>query len=835
MNIKNLFHFIILLSFALLNIQTTFAQSGDVMNSSDLKLALDKLNVLGSVLYVAAHPDDENNALLAYFAKGKLLRTGYLSMTRGDGGQNLIGPEQGDLLGVIRTQELLAARRIDGAKQYFTRAIDFGFSKSGAETFRFWGKEKILSDVVWVIRKFKPDVIITRFQGTKADGHGNHTASEILAAEAFKLSGNPKAFPDQLKFVKPWQAKRIFWNAWYPLLEREHADLSKFIKVDVGVYNPLLGKSYPEIGAIARSMHKTQGFGSSPQFGELINYFTLTNGSPVKHGLFDGIDMTWNRIQGGEKVGQLLKEADDKFNPEHPSEILPLLLKAYKEMNQLKDNYWVLLKKKELVNVIRSCAGIYIQSNASDYSAVPGQTISVTSEIINRSNFPFTLKKIETTDQVNGNNVNKKLDKENLLKLNYEVKIPEDAKYSQPYWLVHKHGLGDYVVNNQQLIGKPQNDPPLKTTFIVSAGDQDLDFTIPVQHEWNDPVAGEKIRPFIIVPPVAINIESKNYIFPNDSSRKINLALTSNANNVSGMLKLNVTEGWKIEPAQQNFSIPQKGDVVPFSFTVTPPPTSSDVELKAQADVGNKVITQGMITISYSHIPTQVVFPPAEAKLLRLNIKKVVSNIGYIMGPGDDIPQCLEELGYKVTMLTNKDIENGNLSKYDAIITGVRVYNTKPEMVYEQPKLLNYVKNGGTLVVQYNKNFGLVTDKIGPYPFHISVHRITDETSKVKFIDPASPLLNFPNKITEKDFNGWIQERGIYFADKWDPHYKTVIECHDPGEDELPGGLIYTKYGKGVFIYSGYVWFRELPAGNPGAYRIFVNLLSAGKSPEVIN
>lgn len=827
------FYVLVLICFLLISFRNTFAQTGDVMNSSDLKLALDKLNVLGSVLYVAAHPDDENNGLLAYFAKGKLLRTGYLSLTRGDGGQNLIGSEQGDLLGVIRTQELLAARRIDGAEQYFSRAIDFGFSKSADETFRFWGKQKILSDVVWVIRKFRPDVIITRFHGTKEDGHGNHTASEILAAEAFKLAGNPNAFPEQLKYVKPWQPKRIFWNAWVPLLEREHSDLSKFIKVDVGVYNPLLGKSYPEIAAISRSMHKTQGFGSSPQFGEQINYFSLTDGSPANYGLFDGVDLTWNRVKGGATVGQILKEADEKFNPEHPDEIIPLLLKAFNELSRIKDDYWVPLKKKELADVIRSCAGIYIQSIASDYSAIPGQTVSITSEIINRSIYPFELKKVVTTDQVNQNFADKKLEKENIIKINSEVKIPRNAEYSQPYWLVHKHSLGDYVVNDQTLIGKAENNPPLMTTFVVSAGNQDLDFSIPVYYEWNDPVAGEKIRPFIIVPPVAINIEIKNYIFPTDSTRKINVTLTANSNNVSGILKLIVPKSWNIEPAEQNFSIPQKHDVAPFTFTVKPPSSSSDVLCTAQADVGNKVISQGMTTISYSHIPTQTVFPPAEARLLRLNINKVVSNIGYIMGPGDDVPQCLEELGYKVSMLSNKDIENGNLSKYDAIITGVRVFNTNPDMVYEQPKLLDYVNNGGTLIVQYNKNFGLVTDKIGPYPFHISAKRITDETSMVNFIDPASPILNFPNKITDKDFDGWIQERGIYFADQWDQHYKTVIECRDPGEDELPGGLIYTKYGKGVFIYTGYVWFRELPAGVPGAYRLFVNLISAGKSPGI--
>jgi LmbE family N-acetylglucosaminyl deacetylase len=812
-----------------------YRQSAGEMNSSEIKLALNKLNTLGSVLYIAAHPDDENNGLLAYFAKGRLLRTGYLSLTRGDGGQNLIGSEQGDLLGVVRTQELLAARRIDGAEQFFTRAIDFGFSKSADETFRFWGKQKILSDVVWVIRNFRPDVIITRFHGTKEDGHGHHIASEILAAEAFKLAGDPTAFPGQLQYVKPWQAKRILWNAWLPAIERSGEDISKFLKVDAGGYNPLLGESYTEIAAESRSMHKTQGFGSSPQLGESINYFVPINGAKANNDLFDGINLTWNRVQGGEKTGRLLEEADKKFDPENPAGIIPILLKAYREMDNVNDDYWIPIKKKELLDVIRSCAGIYIQSTSSDYSAVPGEELKITSEIINRSNYPFTLEKVETTDQVNEQDLNQQLKKESLIKVNTAIKIPGDAQYSQPYWLKEKPGIGDYVINDQLLIGKAQNDPPLKTVYIVSAGDQNLQFSIPVVYKWNDPVAGAESRPFIIVPPVAINIESKDYLFPTDKPRKVIINLTANSDNVIGVLKLNLPDGWKADSVQKEFTMLHKHDELPVSFMIQPPASASDTNFTVEAIINGQTIRQGMVTISYSHIPTQTVFPPAEAKLIRLNVKKVINNIGYIMGPGDDVPQSLTELGYHVTLLSGNDIENGNLSKYDAIVTGVRVYNTKSEIINEQPKLLEYVKNGGTLVVQYNKNFGLVTNNIGPYPFHISNERVTDETSKVTFLNTSSPILNYPNKITEDDFDGWIQERGIYFADHWDPHYKTVIACNDPGEEPLNGGLIYTRYGKGMFIYTGYVWFRELPDGVPGAYKIFVNLISAGKAPDTVN
>jgi LmbE family N-acetylglucosaminyl deacetylase len=813
----------------------SLSQTVGVMNSSELKLALNKLNTLGTILYIAAHPDDENNALLTYFAKGKLLRTGYLSITRGDGGQNLIGSEQGDLLGVTRTQELLAARRIDGAEQFFTRAIDFGYSKSADETFNFWGKQKILSDVVWVIRNFRPDVIVTRFHGTKEDGHGHHTASEILAAEAFKLAGDPAAFPEQLQYVKPWQSKRILWNAWLPALERTKEDISKLLKADVGAYNPLLGKSYTEIAAESRSMHKTQGFGSSPQLGESINYFMLLSGAKANTDLFDGINLTWNRIPGGEKAGRLLEEANKKFNPENPMEIIPILLKALKEMDNVNDEYWIPFKKKELLEIIKSCLGIYIESTASDYSAVPGEEVKITSEIINRSDYPITLKKIETTNQIIEKDLNQILAKGSLTKVNSSVKIPANAEYSQPYWLKDRPGLGDYIISDQLIIGKAENNPPLKTIFEVSTGAQTFQFNIPVVYKWNDPVKGEQSRPFIIVPPVAINMGDKDYLFPTSKERKITITLTANSENISGTLKLNLPDGWQADSVQKEFVLTHKHDELPVSFTLEPPISNSNVDFTVEAHVNNQTIRQGMISINYPHIPIQTLFPRSEAKLIRLDVKKVINNVGYIMGPGDDVPQSLTELGYNVTLLSDNEIENENLSKYDAIVTGVRVYNTRQEIVNEQPKLLNYIKNGGTLIVQYNKNFDLITDKIGPYPFHISNQRVTDESSKITFLDTLCPFLNYPNKITEDDFNNWIQERGIYFADQWDSHYKTVIACHDPGEESLKGGLIYTKYGKGIFIYTGYVWFRELPSGVPGAYKIFVNLISAGKASDVIN
>jgi LmbE family N-acetylglucosaminyl deacetylase len=811
------------------------AQPAKTLDASELELAIKKLNVLGSVLYIAAHPDDENTAALAYFESGRLVRTGYCAMNRGSGGQNLIGNEQAELLGVIRTQELMAARRIDGAEQFFTRAIDFGYSKNPEETFNIWGKQKILSDVVWIIRKFRPDVIITRFPGTGEGGHGHHTASAILAKEAFNLAGDPNAFPEQLKFVKPWQPKRLYWNAWLPLLKSRKEDLSKLIKIDLGAYNPLLGKSYTEIAAESRSMHKSQGFGVSANRGEQINYFQYMEGEQAKGDLFDGIDLSWSRVKGGEKVGNILNEVEKEFNPENPSISLQKLLEAYTELNKLKDDYWVPLKKKELLNVIRSAAGIWIEALANDYSFTPGDSVTISTGIVNRSKFPLTLKDVSITYQDNPLVQNQLLKDNEFINSKITISLPQNISYTQPYWLVNPPERGTYTIDDQQLIGKPENDPALKADFTLLDGKTEFTLSTPVLYHWTDPVHGEEYRPIAIAPAVVINFTDKVYLFPDDSSKSIKVSLTSNRNEVNGKLSLNVPNGWKIEPANQNFSFNKKGEERPFSFMVTPSKNQSDVKLNAIADVNGKKISRGMQTIDYPHIPIQTVFPPAEVKLVRLNINKTINNIGYVMGSGDVIPEYLQQLGYNVQLLSDDDLDTINFQKFDSIIMGVRAYNTRDRLTAEQSKLLNYIENGGTLVVQYNTSFNLVVDNIGPYPLTLSHDRITVEDAPLKFLHPDDPLLNYPNKITEKDFDDWVQERGLYFANKWDNHYRTVLAGNDPGESPLEGGLLYTIYGKGIFIYTGFSWFRQIPAGVPGAFRIFINLISAKQNETNTN
>jgi LmbE family N-acetylglucosaminyl deacetylase len=814
------------------------AQPPHVFDAGKLQLALKRLSVLGSVLYIGAHPDDENTAMLAYCVNEKLFRTAYLSLTRGDGGQNLIGSEQGELLGVIRTQELLAARRFDGAEQYFTRALDFGYSKSPEETFKFWNKEKILSDVVWVIRNFQPDVIITRFPTTGEGGHGHHTASAILAEEAFYAAADSSRFREQLKYVKPWKAKRLVWNVFQSLVEQQKTKGANLLQIDVGKFNPLIGKSYTEISSESRSMHKSQGFGSSPQRSESINYFAVVAGENADNDIFEGIHTDWSRVQDGEVVGKILDDAYKNFNPESPEKTLPLLLKAYQEINNhFRDNNLTEAKQKDLLDVIRSCAGLWMEAIANDYSYSQGDSIKVAFSIINRGNASIRIKSLgQTTIPQDNIGIQKNyfyfdslLYQRKPFIFDYQIPVGRATRPSHPYWIKTLTTKVRFQSYNQQpqLWGMPESPYLFNAYTVIDFRGTDIPFKIPVLFRWNDPVDGERYRPIEIAPPVMVNLDEKVYVFPNNQSKPIRCTLKSGKDNSSGTLKLKLPEGWSAKPDEISFSLQKKRDEQTVSFTITPPAKPSEGMLTAEVKTGEGTFSYSIITIEHSHIPKQTLFPPAQAKLVRLNIATRAKNIGYIMGAGDEIPTYLRQLGYNVTLLSDNDLNEGKFSAYDAIITGVRAYNTRQQLKQVQPRLLEYVKGGGTLVVQYCTNRDLVTENIGPSPFKISNERVTDETAAMAFLEPSHPLLNAPNKISQSDFDGWMQERGIYFASEWDSSYQTVLACSDTGERPKKGGLLYTRYGKGVFIYTGYVFFREIPAGVAGAYKLFVNMIEA--------
>ncbi len=815
----------------------TYAQPNEKYNSADLRQAIKKLSVLGSVLYIAAHPDDENTRLITYYTKDKLYETGYLSLTRGDGGQNLIGPELNELLGVIRTQELLQARRIDGGKQFFSRAKDFGFSKNPDETFKIWDREKVLADVVWVIRKFRPDVLITRFNTEPGKTHGHHTASSILAGEAFDAAADPNRFPEQLKYVEVWQPKRLVWNTtWWFYGSEKNFKTDGLLTVDVGAYNPLLGESYTEIAAESRSMHKSQGFGSSGTRGSSLEYLQHTNGVRAVKDIFEDIDHSWSRLPGGDKVGQLLKKADDTFNSDNPAASVDVLLEAREALLALPESHWKKVKLAELEDVIKTCLGIWTEVTAVDYSAVPGQELLVNVEIVNRSGAAVELKKMAYLPTEKDTTLNIVLKDNESHTHKSELVLPKNLAYSEPYWLAQKGTTGMFTVTDQQLIGLPENRPAMKAVFSVTIKGKAFDLSTPIVYKKTDPVKGEQYRPFVVAPALYVNLPEKLMVFAEDKPKVLEATLKAGTDSMQGSLQVSLPQGWKAEPSSLPFKFKNKGDEQSFSFKIYPSAQAMVGELKLIAVAGKDTFDQGLTTINYDHIPAQVLFPKSTCKIVKLDIIKKGHNIGYLMGAGDDVPAALTNVGYKVTTIKEEGVRAESLKEFDAIVVGIRAYNTREKLKYINPLLLDYVKNGGTLVVQYttlpNNRLGdgkLVTDSIGPYPFKLSNERVTAEDAPIKFLNPKHPLLNTPNKITEKDFEGWIQERGLYFPNEWSKQYETVISCNDVGETAKDGGILYAKYGKGTYIYTSYSWFRELPSGVPGAYRLFVNMISAGK------
>lgn len=811
------------------SLQSVFAQPVKIKDAGELKIALEKLNVLGGVLYIAAHPDDENTGLMAFLSKGKKYRTGYLALTRGDGGQNLIGPEKGSEIGMIRTQELLQARSIDGAEQYFTRAVDFGYSKSPEETFKIWGREEVLQDIVWVIRNFRPDVIITRFPVGSSGGHGHHTASALLAEEAFRDVADPSKFPEQLKYVDVWKTKRIFWNNWRPSPEEARG----LISADVGSYNPLLAKSYTEIAALSRSMHKSQGFGSTGSRGQREEYFKFVDGDPASGGLFDGVDITWKRIAGGAELNDKINFAIKNFDSENPSASIPALLEILDSMNKLQSNYWVNLKKQELLDIIRSCAGLWTEAIADDYSAAPGDEIKIKTNLVNRSDVKFNIAGISFPTVGKDTLLNVGLENNMPFTVESRIRLPENYPLSQPYWLNGQESQGLFHVDDMKMVGLAENPPSVPVKINLECEGRKLEYTLPLLYRWNDRVDGERYRPFEIRPPVTANVINKVEIFPDAGAKEIQIKLKSNSPAVNGNLILNAGDGWKITPEKIPFSLAGKYDEKIVTVKIIPPAAQTESNLKIEMEIGGKIYNKALVEISHSHIKQLVYFPESKVKLVKLDLVKTAAKIGYIEGSGDEIPDCLRNMGYDVAMITDQMLEDNNFAQYDAVITGVRAYNTRERLRYAQTKLMEYVKNGGTLIVQYNVASGLQTENLGPYPFKLSQDRITDEDAEIKFADPNSQLLNFPNKITGKDFAGWVQERGLYFSNQWDNRYQTVIGGHDPGENDLYGGMLFTHYGKGIYMFTAYSWFRQLPAGVPGAYRIFANMISAGKNDEL--
>lgn len=803
-------------------------------SSSEILQGIKKLKVIGSVLYVAAHPDDENTRLLTYLSKEEKLRTGYLSITRGDGGQNLIGKEQAELLGVIRTQELMAARKIDGAEQFFTRANDFGYSKNPEETFRIWNKDTILSDMVWIIRHFRPDIIICRFPTTGEGGHGHHTASAILAVEAFDAAADPEKFSWQLNYLEVWKTQRVFWNTFN--FGSTNTTASDQLQLDVGGFNTLLGKSYGEIASESRSMHKSQGFGSLRNRGSQTEFFKQLKGDSVNGNLFEKIDNGWSRFGNPENISGKIEECVSSFDPVNPSKSIPLLKSIHASIKKLSNkdgelSHWKTEKLKETELLIFQCAGIWIEATANTYIGIPGKNIELTSQSINRSNTNVSINRIIWSDS--SDTLAAILLKQNEMKtFKRMISLEKNTPYSNPYWLNANHIEGYFTVNDPMLILTPENNSAYHIIYEMTVDGMNFTVNRPVIFKSADPIKGEIYRPLEILPPVTADFSAKAFVFKNGKPAVVQVTLTSQVDSIKGKVTLHVPSGWNAKPSAFEFNNLSKNNQEVFESTITPPGENSSGILSATILTGADTLMNGIKRMEYDHIPYQFILTESKASLKSFDIGLSGNNIGYVPGAGDEVAEYLAQLGYNITILGDEELSKINLSKFDAIVTGIRAYNTNDWLQNHSNKLLDYVKQGGNFIVQYNTNnrIGPLISKISPYPFNISRERVTDEGAEVRFVNPGHIALNYPNKITSDDFTGWKQERGIYFASDLDPAYEKILSMNDPGEKPNEGSLVIAKYGMGNFVYTGLVFFRELPAGIPGAYRLFVNLLSLPKN-----
>jgi LmbE family N-acetylglucosaminyl deacetylase len=826
-----------LLSLLLLSIKG-LAQLPAKPNAIEIYNQIEKLNFLGSVLYIAAHPDDENTRLITYLSNNIKARTGYLSLTRGDGGQNLIGPELRELLGVIRTQELIEARKIDGGEQFFSRANDFGFSKNPEETLEIWDKEQVLSDVIWTIRKFQPDVIINRFDHrSPGTTHGHHTASAILSFEAFDKVNDSKVFPNQLKFVTPWQPKRLFFNtSWwfYGSKEKfEAADKTNLSKLQIGTYYQSLGKSNQEIAALSRSRHQSQGFGSTGTRGEEDEYLELLKGDITenKFNIFDGIDTSWSRVKGGNEIGIILSEVQNKFNFNNPAASIPELLKAFSLIENLEDVHWKTIKSEEIKKIIKACTGLYLEATTESQEATPGSIIKYKLEAINRSTVPMKLLGVGSLPVYDHKEEQKVTElKYNISNvLNDTLELPKDYEYTNPYWLNQKGTIGIYRVDNQENIGIPDVLRNAKVGIWMEIAGVEMTFERNIVYKYNDDVKGEVYQPLDIVPIVTSCFAEKVYIFNNDRDKSVTVKVKAGNDNCYGNVKLEIPKGWEATPSQIPFKIDKKEQEVLAVFTVSPSKDTSEINIKSVITVDEQIFDQNKIDINYPHIYKQMVLKPAEAKAIRLKIKTKEEKIAYIMGAGDEIPKCLTQMGYEVEILKPEEISTERLQDFDVVMTGIRAYNTVSALSFKQRILLDFVKNGKTMIVQYNTLDDLVTKDIAPYSLKISRNRVTDENAEVRFIIPNHKVLNYPNTITTEDFKGWTQEQGLYYPSEWDSSFIPIISSNDKGETPKNGALLIANYGKGTYVYTGLSFFRELPEGVSGAYRLIANIIAIGK------
>lgn len=826
---------------------------------------------MGTVLHVAAHPDDENTQLITYLAKGRHYRSGYLSVTRGDGGQNEIGPEFDAELGVARTQELLAARRIDGGRQFFTRAMDFGYSKTVEETLRIWERDNVLGDVVRVIRTFRPDVIVNAFAPMQQDGnHGNHNASSILALEAFKIAGDPKAYPEQLADgLTVWQPKRILQGAG---------------PTNLTGTDPVTGQTFAVLSNQSRSMHHTQGFGlnnnaggagrgggapgAAPGGGRGAGpggapaaggpggapgggrgagggggrgggtTFNMLAGDPVVNDLMDGVDTTWNRVNGGAEVGRLADEAIANFKPEDPAASVTALLAIKAQLAKLPADIILDEKRQQLDHLIADCLGLTIETTIPQAEVVPGETLRLTHTVTKRAAMPVQWTGVRYPNSFGSASspAPVALAAGQAATQQVSVTLPATTRVTQPYWLreTARPGLFNVPEVDHKLIGQPENPPafPVEMTFAV--GGQTIVLATEPYQNGTATTGPQRRRHLDVIPPVVLHFPTLTRVFSPGGTKPVEIELTANRANTAGTVQLDLPAGWTATPATQDFRIAAGGGKATVTFNVKAPAGTTSATLAAHATVGGQRYATDHTAIDYDHIPYQLLQPAATIRAVSVNLAIKGNRVAYLPGAGDDVADCIAQMGYTVTQIAGADLNPAKLLNFDTVVIGVRAFNERRDLSDNLPALWAWVEAGGTVIAQYNRPNGLITQQLGPYPLSIQGGapglRVTDENAPVSFIAADHPSLTTPNRISQDDFLGWVQERGTYFPSSWDQdHYKTILAMSDPGEKQPDSSLLVARHGKGYFVYSGVAFFRQLPKGVPGAYRLLANLISLGK------
>jgi LmbE family N-acetylglucosaminyl deacetylase len=792
--------------------------------ASEIYIDLQKLHSLKRVLYIAAHPDDENTKLLAYFSLGDKAETAYLSLTRGDGGQNLIGDELSEKLGVLRTQELLAARSYDRAIQFFTRAVDFGYSKTAEESLKKWGHDELLSDVVRIIRQFRPDVIITRFPPDRRGGHGHHTASAMLAIEAFEKAADPNYLPTQVMEVGTWQTTSLYWNTSYWWM-KDIADSvakypDKYLTKDISGYNPLLGMSYNEIGSIARSQHKCQGFGAIVERGPRTEYFEHFAGEKLDESFFEKKKDSWTDIINAD-----FEKYFDKFLTNfdfiHPKNNLESLLYIQKNLSSLPESPFKNEKITLCNEIIINSLGLYIEALADDFMVVRDDSASFSINALGRIKVPIEVLKI-SVNQHEISNYELSSEKDNHFK--YTFKIKNRAPYTQPYWLKNPFENLFQVTESADL-GKAQGAPTFNVELILLIGNQKIVIERPIIYKWREPSSGEKRREVISSPIISCNFESPIEIMRTGERKRIRILVRSFSDSISETITINTPKGWTSIPNQLHVEFDKTHSEEWFEFELEAGDAAENGEITLSIEGLGKAYSYE--EIAYDHIPTQTLQTTAKTQCIALDAKIVEGKIAYIKGVKDAVPSAISQLGFEIDQFEVEDLSQIDLTAYQSVVLGIRIYNVHPELSNHHEKLYEYVKNGGNLIMQYNTaSRSRKNNEFGPLPFKLSRNRVTEEDAVVTILNSDHPIMTFPNKISAKDFEDWVQERGLYFAGEWDEKYEALLSWHDTGEDAKEGGLIVLKYGKGQFVYTGISFFRELPKGVIGAYRLFANILS---------